>query len=470
MILLLFTLCLASTLAKKHLQHLPLDENALSQANKLLRKEQAALLKALSEITQETEVGAEPCDSYCDDWSKFKKKKEDEDHKTQAEICDMYKSKRCSTCEDVQAYCGWKKVTEEEQYSYTVSPGGKCMTLNGKDPKYLYEGGKGHECESICDGMPDCFGYSISIYNNCLLWLQRDIMGGGEEWGGADCHMKDLQCSGNVGQTNNCYECFNGYNGKYLWGNTCHAKEFGKNAYQKGVCGQDYTCYTNGEKIGECPYGEYCPAEKFEVALGAEACDSYCETWSDFRDSKKEDNTPEEICGMYKSTRCSTCEDVQYYCGWKKVTESEHYSYSVSAGGKCRTLDGKDPKYLYEGGKGHECEELCDSKRDCFGYSISGYNNCLLWLQRDIMGGGEDWGGADCHIKDLQCSGNVGDDYNCFECYNGYNNKYLWGNTCYAKEFGKDTYKKGVCGNDYKCFTGGEDIGKCPYEQHCPSV
>jgi len=216
--------------------------------------------------------------------------------------------------------------------------------------------------------------------------------------------------------------------------------------------------------------GSYGRPRGQEKAVGAEPCDSYCESWSEFKESKIDDNSQEEICGMYKSTRCNTCADVQAYCGWKKVTEDEVYTYSVAPGGKCRTLDGEDPKYLYEGGKGSICEQLCDGMNDCFGYSISGYDNCLLWLQRDIMGGGDEWGGADCHIKDISCSGNVGDDYNCSECYNGFSGKYLWGSACQAKNWGADTYTKGVCGEEYKCFTNGEDIGECPYDEYCPSV
>jgi len=409
MFLLSVLLCLTSGLELN-------EENALARANKLLRKEHEVLVKALDAITKETAIGA-------------------------------------------------------EEYSYSVATGGKCMTLDGKDPKYEYFGGKGSECEKTCDERRDCFGYSISGYDNCLIWLQRDIMGGGEEWGGADCHTKDIQCSGNVGDDYNCFECYDGYNGKYLWGNTCYAKDFGADTYTKGVCGNEYKCFKEGTDIGECPYDEYCPSKtSYEVALGAEACDSYCEGWSDFKDSKKDKKTQEEICGMYMSTRCSTCQEVQAYCGWKKVTEKEEYSYSVATGGKCMTLDGKDPKYEYFGGKGSECEKTCDERRDCFGYSISGYDNCLIWLQRDIMGGGEEWGGADCHVKDLQCSGNVNDDYNCFECYNGYNSKYLWGYTCYAKNWGEDTYSKGKCGNEYKCFTNNEEIGECPYDSYCPSA
>merc|ERR1719204_1617101 len=109
---------------------------------------------------------------------------------------DMFRSYCCKSC-------SVKQVTEKEEYTYTVSPGGKCMTLGGKDPKFEYFGNKGSECERKCDNRPDCFGYSVSGFDNCLIWLQRDIMGGGEEWGGADCHIKDLDmCAGKQ-----CVDC-----------------------------------------------------------------------------------------------------------------------------------------------------------------------------------------------------------------------------------------------------------------------
>jgi len=74
-----------------------------------------------------------------------------------------------------------------------------------------------------------------------------------------------------------------------------------------------------------------------------------------------------------------------------------------------------------------------------------------------------------CEGKIL-CDGNVGNDYNCLQCFDANSGKYLWGSTCLAKEIGKPTYKEGKCGEEYKCFTGGEDIGQCPYNDYCPSV
>jgi len=508
----------------------------LAHQNKLLRKQQAALLNALHEITQdqESQVGArvdckydEQCDGYyiCLHGRCSMPTVESQVGKPESkEDCTDTPASKCELCEGVKDYCSGRRyvrTTYDVQFSrflgcsypetyeyvdscdhgdhehdhdhhhdhehdhdhhhdhehnhdhnaYTVSKGGKCMTLDAEDPKYEYFGNMGSECESKCDQRDDCFGYSVSGYDNCLIWLQRDIMGGGEEWGGADCHIKDLHCEGNVGTEGNCYACYDGDHGKYLWGNACHAKKFGKNEYETGVCGKEYTCITDGRDIGECPYNDYCPSKRsFEVSIGAEACDSYCESWDKFMESKKDDNTQEEICDMYKTKRCRTCQDVQDYCGWKKVTEEEIYTYTVSPAGKCQTLDKEDPKYEYFGGKGSECESKCNDRPDCFGFSISGYDNCLIWLQRDIMGGGEEWGHADCHIKDLQCSGNVGEEGNCFECYNGYNGKYLWGNTCHAKKFGKDEYERGVCGKEYTCITDGKDIGECPYDVFCPSA
>jgi len=235
-------------------------------------------------------------------------------------------------------------------------------------------------------------------------------------------------------------------------------------------CDSDSDCATGEKCIHDWFMGDVCQIQTArEQAVGADPCDEYCEDWEDFKKGKLDkEETADEICGYYKSERCKTCAVVQSYCGWKKITEAEEYSYTTVPGGKCRTLAGADPKFLWKEDKGPECEKLCNEKNDCFGYSYSEFDHCLLWLQRDIMGGGDEWGGAACHIKDIQCEGNVGYDYNCWECFG--NGKYLWGNTCLAKELGKNSYVKGQCGLEYKCFTDGESIGECPYETYCPSV
>jgi len=66
---------------------------------------------------------------------------------------------------------------------------GKCVTNSGGDPAYNYLHGVGEgTCRSRCSGDSQCFGFSVSIYGNCLLWKTDDLqIGGGPAWGGAQC-------------------------------------------------------------------------------------------------------------------------------------------------------------------------------------------------------------------------------------------------------------------------------------------
>merc|ERR1711988_801351 len=66
---------------------------------------------------------------------------------------------------------------------------GKCLK-GGKDPRYSYHGGQGSSCKSMCDGRSNCHGYSVSSFNNCLLWSEAGLTGGGAAWGGASCLVK----------------------------------------------------------------------------------------------------------------------------------------------------------------------------------------------------------------------------------------------------------------------------------------
>jgi len=84
-----------------------------------------------------------------------------------------------------------------------------------------------------------------------------------------------------------------------------------------------------------------------------------------------------------------------------EVTCNDEVTYSEITGGKCQTLDGDDPSYEWHPRTNkRRCEELCTDRPSCAGYSWSRYNHCLLWTQSDLMGGGRQWGGCSCHIKD----------------------------------------------------------------------
>jgi len=66
---------------------------------------------------------------------------------------------------------------------------GKCVSNSGGDPAHSYLHGVGEEaCRSSCSGDSQCFGFSVSIYGNCLLWTTDDLkIGSGPAWGGAQC-------------------------------------------------------------------------------------------------------------------------------------------------------------------------------------------------------------------------------------------------------------------------------------------
>jgi len=83
----------------------------------------------------------------------------------------------------------------QDSDDFTLSHGyydvglGKCVTTSGGDPAFNYLHGVGEDtCRSMCSGDSQCFGFSVSIYGNCLHWTTDDLQeSGGPSWGGARC-------------------------------------------------------------------------------------------------------------------------------------------------------------------------------------------------------------------------------------------------------------------------------------------
>merc|ERR1719291_270110 len=74
-------------------------------------------------------------------------------------------------------------------------------------------------------------------------------------------------------------------------------------------------------------------------------------------------------------------------------------AFSNPGNGKCLSC-GNDPRHIYKHGQGRQCEQLCRNEGSCCAYSTSRYGNCLLWTQCEgLTAGGDDWGGAKCHVK-----------------------------------------------------------------------
>jgi hypothetical protein len=112
------------------------------------------------------------------------------------------------------------------------------------------------------------------------------------------------------------------------------------------------------------------------------------------------------FCGWHQSMH----DDFEWARKNGKARSGSHYVYTdVSALevkykdlglGKC-LHQGREPDSSYHHGAGaEECRGLCNRQERCGGYSVSSSGNCLLWLGALLSGGGDDWGGARCHVKD----------------------------------------------------------------------
>ena len=78
---------------------------------------------------------------------------------------------------------------------FTNTGRGKCRAC-GVDSRHLYKYQQGSQCENMCRRMGGFCDYSVSVYNNCLLWTQCEgLTAGGHaaEWGGAHCVVKNAR-------------------------------------------------------------------------------------------------------------------------------------------------------------------------------------------------------------------------------------------------------------------------------------
>lgn len=82
---------------------------------------------------------------------------------------------------------------------------GKCVTTSGEDPAYNYLHGIGEDaCRSKCSDDSQCYGFSVSIYGNCLHWTTDDLQeSGGPSWGGAHCWIAQTVLNSRSGRRKN---------------------------------------------------------------------------------------------------------------------------------------------------------------------------------------------------------------------------------------------------------------------------
>merc|ERR1712048_460351 len=317
-----------------------------------------------------------------------------------------------------------KKTTHAKKNApvYNDLGTGKCV-VNGEDPEYEYLDGQGSDCEDLCTGSVDCYGYSVSSSNNCLLWTEPGLSGGGEEWGGANCHVKHSAPSYHDLGTGTCV--LNGEDPKYEYldggGSECedvctgndHCHGYSVSSYNNCLLWMQPGLSGGGEEWG----GAHChvkrlqgiknllelfsgslrngTGQKTETALTEEDSEQTFE--KDIHEAHEDGKKAKHVKHAKKETSEKTSENATHVAHEdnKKTTHAKKNApaYNDLGTGKC-VVNGEDPEYAYLDGQGSDCEDLCTGSVDCYGYSVSSSNNCLLWTEPGLSGGGEEWGGA----------------------------------------------------------------------------
>jgi len=238
---------------------------------------------------------------------------------------------------------------------------GKCLK-DGRDPLHTLLLQQGHTCFQLCNSRDNCYGYSVSVYNNCLLFEDCGLAGAGAEWGQAHCHVKKRpKCPTAERNEVTCpdqaiisqkEECVNADTYEPTDESCCAGQALLERANKS----------LTFEKWKKEAYGE-----SFMEVEGEDALDKATSRKSDDRR-----RAPAPQLGSFKDV----------------------------GQGKC-AVNGRDPQHVYHHfHTGREsCRNICAQDPQCYGYSLSSYNNCLVWHDCDLDASGAQWGGAHCHIN-----------------------------------------------------------------------
>jgi len=284
---------------------------------------------------------------------------------------------------------------------YDVIGSGKCLAEGG-DPKHQYIGGLSwSDCLARCDAKDDCYGYSHSNYNNCLLWLEPLISGGGGDWGSCHCNVKktDKQqpegCSSvpdalSPPSFHSAGQCKLQTNYDTPGATACNLKKYQVEIKGKTKDGVKFVRKVK-TRAASALHEDFKPNQhnskvRARVRYMVKEFADQWTAWSDWTEKHKLwCNEPETTITQATTTTSDE--------------EEDNTEYEVLGSGKCLAAGG-DPKHHYIGGKSwSECLAGCDARDDCYGYSHSNSNNCLLWLEPLISGGGGDWGSCHCNVK-----------------------------------------------------------------------
>jgi len=197
---------------------------------------------------------------------------------------------------------------------------------------------------------------------------------------------------------------YSGYSYSVSWSVRCALAGHHEHCTERNPNWQEYIL-TYGDSTPEADYviGEQgvnsCPSHYVPISEPG-ACSTASAALSLTYDASSNDGSSDGVCNLCMGCNPATTRvdndhgrKAHFICQ-KKATYTNHGT------GKCQTSGGSEPAHEYLHGRGLTgCESSCDSRSDCFGYSVSSSGNCLLWLEDNLVGGGSNWGNAKCFIK-----------------------------------------------------------------------
>jgi len=276
---------------------------------------------------------------------------------------------------------------------------GKCKGPGGVDmanekngiTRHYWRPDQASTCAKQCDEMGcKCAGYSISSSNNCLLWANKINMplenSGTNDWGSGRCFVKT-----NLPKAVLC-DAASGYELDAL--GKCKGPKGVDMANKDGITrhywkpGQASTCAKQCDEMG-------CKCAGYSISSF-----NHCLLWAN------KVNMPLKGSGTndWGGASCFIKKDMPNAASCDPAP-----GYKQIGLGKCKGPGGKDMGdysggFWYVHGNGPDCAKTCDElKKKCGGYSVSGFNNCLLWANLEGVAlepsNRNDWGDAHCMVK-----------------------------------------------------------------------
>jgi len=290
---------------------------------------------------------------------------------------------------------------------YETLDDGKCSTLFGKDPETKQTPKMDlAKCQATCDKDVACFGYSWSEDKVCHAWRQSGLRGGGNPLGSCSCITKIFtlvkdpvapsQKYANLGKGMCLQTMSEDYPESEFQNHTAkeacsHLSDHGPDCF-----GWSWTvkmeCYLWKEPELRAGGGKYNHATECNLKLYRRIGEGQpASTPATSAPILGPNNEIMDDILMFPIGHTTSATPAVWTGAYEKLMPLQ---------GKCMTPSGREPEHRYVSAVEEEqCSKFCASNSGCFGYSWSSTQQCLLWKQADLKGGGKSSNGFECSVK-----------------------------------------------------------------------